>query len=180
MGAETLILSGFQLLGGLFGSGQVYGADFEQRKQKIQGWLYTYNLAGARGKYISQNILQSFTTEDPGNPSPYTQNGGIWQNDIQQYFAEVDNVLLARTGNYNEARFYNIVVSHINDVNSGTNSNTSTGSGGGSGLTNPSGNGSYTEGGQKMNLSSMSTTTMIFIFVGVIITFLFATGKIKI
>jgi len=134
MGAETLILSGFQLLGGLFGSGQVYGADFENRKTMVSNWMSVYGLSGANGKYIDQNVLQSLITEDPGHPSGYTRNNGLWQDDIQQYFAEISNVVNGKTGNSNEVRFYDLVNNYVMSINGNPNYNPGTG---GNGQVNP-------------------------------------------
>ena len=169
MDPVTLITSGIQLLGGLFGSGQVFGADFSNRKTMVSNWLSVYGLAGSNGKYIDQNVLQSLITEDPGHPSAYTKNNGLWQDDIQQYFAEIGNVLAGRQGNSNEVRFFDVVNSNIIDVN-----NINNGMNIGGGNTG----GGNTGGGTTVTKSSMSSYIWIIIIVGLLLGLI--TGKIKI
>lgn len=167
MAVGEIILGGLQVLGGLFGGGQVYGADFDARKQKIQGWMYTYGLAGASGKYIDQNVLQSYATEDSTQPSPYTRAGGIWQNDVQRYFAEISNVLAGRQGNQNEQAYYSMVKNYIDSVNSGN----STGGGSGVVILPPDGSGTP-------NQSGFNSTYLYLIIVGIFVTMIL-TGVIK-
>lgn len=156
----TLIQSGIGLwnsIKSIFG-GQTYGADFAYRKQKIQGWQNQFGLAGTNEKYINPEILGQFAIEDPGKPSQYSFNSGVWQSDVQQYFSAIAGVLKNNPPqNFDGgSSFVSIAQNYINEVNK---------SGGGLGLPNFS------------SFGNMSLTTWLIIGAGAY--FLFFNKKRK-
>jgi len=93
------------LVKSIFG-GQVYGADFEYRKQKLQEWISADNLTG-RQKYVDPVLLKELLFEDTG-----------WQNDVQQYLAQVQRYLDTGTPRVGtgEANFTSDIVGYVEKV----------------------------------------------------------------
>jgi len=106
---EFLIQTGLSLLSGLFGSGQVRGADFEARKFQAQIWLAKFNLLGTNGKYIDKELFESLLFEDSG-----------WQADVQQYLDVVNRAVnnpSTITSAEGYAKFGQNAISFVNKVN---------------------------------------------------------------
>jgi hypothetical protein len=65
----------------IFGNKNTYGSDFQNRINQFQAWLSTYNLTGQL-KYVDPQVIQTYLFENVG-----------WQDDIQQYLANLSNYL---------------------------------------------------------------------------------------
>ena len=95
--------------------GQVYGADFQYRKQKLEEWINAFKKQGLDPKYINQAFLQQILFENSG-----------WQNDVQQYLGQLTRYLNGQTNIVasGEKDFTSYIISYVQTVKQNINAYT--------------------------------------------------------
>lgn len=159
--------TGLSLIKSLFGGGSCQTIDDEARRNQISGWAVQNGLSGANGKFINQNILQSFFSENPNCPSSFSKNNGYYQDDVQQYLAAIGNTLKGIPPGADTIAWIPMVTDYINQVKEQERINQSSNTGG---ITE---NDSQDNGIIKTTLAGLSTTSMIvigIIVIGIVVT----------